>query len=412
MRPGRSISRRRLLQAGSAAAAIAGFPLIVPSSVFGADSPSNRVTVGKIGCGGQGSGLGGVTGQIVAACDTWKPRREKSGAGVTPYHDFRELLAREDIDAVVIATPDHWHVPIAIAAAKAGKDMYVEKPLGVSIELDKACRETIKRYGRVFQYGTQQRSQYHCRYGCELVRSGRIGEIKEILVVSPNSGPGGNARPLPVPEGLDYDMWLGPAPWTEYTGCPNGGDSWYHCYDYALGFIAGWGAHPLDIMVWGFDTHLAGKWEVEGTGKIATEGRNDAVYDWDVRINFENGVKTHFITGGDHTRFIGTEGWIGISRSGISAEPKSLLQSPIGPNDVHLTPSNSHGGNFIAAVRSRGTPVSHIDDAARSDFISHVSDIAIRTGRKIIWDPVKEEIVGDESARRRMGRALRQPWRV
>lgn len=403
-----SVSRRGFLKGAAAVA----FPLVVPSSVFGAGAPSNRITVGKIGCGGQGSGLGGAGGQIVAACDPWKSRREKYGPGVRAYRDFRELLASDDIDAVVIATPDHWHVPIGVAAAAAGKDMYIEKPLGWTIEQDKALRAAIKRYGRVFQYGTQQRSSFHCRFGCELVRSGRIGQVKEIIVTAPNSGPGGNTKPMPVPEDLDWDMWLGPAPWSEYTGCAQGGGNWYHCYDYSLGFISGWGAHPLDILVWGYDTHLAGKWRIEGTGVIPAQGRNDAVYDWDVRIEFENGVKMRYTPGGDHTRFIGTEGWIGISRGGISAEPKSLLQSTLGPNDVHLPRSGNHGLNFIECVRTRGTPVSNIDDAVHSDVISHLSDIAIRLRRAIVWDPVTEQIVGDEQARRMMDRATREPWRV
>jgi len=365
-----------------------------------------------IGCGGRGSGLG--AGQIVAACDPWKDRRERIARRIRgkAYNDFRELLARDDIDAVTIGTPDHWHVPITVAAAKAGKDMYVEKPLGVSVAEDQACREAIKRYRRMFQYGTQQRSMRHCRFGCELVRSGRIGEIREIFVTAPNSGPGGNEQPKPVPPGLDYEMWLGPARWTPYTGCPLGGGNWYHVYDYALGFIAGWGAHPLDILQWGFDTHLAGTLEVEGTGVIPTQGRNDVVYNWDVRIRFANGVKMRFRPGGDHTRFIGTEGWVGISRGGIWAEPQSLLRSAIRPDEVHLVESRGHKGNFIEGVRTRTTPVSNIDDAVRSDIISHLGDIAIRLGRKITWDPVKEEIIGDDQASRMLIRPMREPWHL
>ena len=407
-----SLPRRTFLAVGAGSLAA---PYILTSTALGAPGvrPANdRVNVGMIGCGGRGSGLG--CGQVVAACDVWADRRERiaKSRGGKAYGDFRELLARDDIDAVTIGTPDHWHVPIAVAAAKAGKDMYVEKPLGVSMSLDIACREAIRRYARVFQYGTQQRSSAHCRFGCELVRSGRIGEVKEIIVVAPNSGPGGNTKPLPVPEGLDYETWLGPARWTPYTGCPLGGGNWYHVYDYAIGFIAGWGAHPLDILVWGYDIHKAGVWEVEGTGKISPEGRNDAVYDWDVRITFGNGVKLRFTPGGDHTRFIGTEGWVGISRGSLKAEPESLLKSPIGPNDVHLVQSRGHGGNFIEGVRSRTDPVSFIEDAVRSDFVSHVGDLAIRLRRKLRFDPVQEVFLDDDEANRLMDRPLREPWRV
>jgi len=352
----------------------------------------------------------GLGGQIVAACDPWKGRREKWA--VTAYADFRDLLARDDIDAVMIATPDHWHVPIAVAAAKAGKDMYVEKPLGVCIAQDQACREAVRRYGRVFQYGTQQRSSAHCRLGCELVRSGRIGQVRQIEVFAPDGAPGGNTRPMPVPPDLDHQMWLGPAPWTPYTGCAQGGDSWYHVYDYALGFIAGWGAHPLDILVWAYDTHLVGPWEVKGTGFIDPVGRNDAVCHWDVTFTFADGVRMRFRPGGDLTKFVGSEGSVAISRGGLQGEPPSLLTSPIGPADVRLQESRNHGLNFTECVRTRRSPVSNIEDAVRSDIISHVSDIAIRLGRKVVWDPVKETFGGDAGANRMLSRAMRSPWRL
>jgi len=407
--------RRRITRRGFMALAGAGLaaPYFLTSQALGAPgrpAASDEVTVGMIGVGGRGRGH--TCGRVLAVCDTWQNRREDLARrlGATPVADFREILARDDIDAITVGTPDHWHVPIAVAAAKAGKDMYVEKPLGVSIHEDLVCRDTVRRYGRIFQYGTQQRSSAHCRYGCELVRNGRIGEIKEIIVIAPNSRPGGNDKPLPVPKGLDYDMWLGPARWTPFTGCPLGGHNWYHVYDYALGFIAGWGAHPLDILVWGYDIHKAGIWEIEGTGKIAPEGRNDVVYDWDVRISFGNGVKLRFTPGGDHTRFIGTEGWVGISRGYIKADPPSLLKSPIRPGEIHLPVSRNHKANFIQAVRTRTDPVSFIEDAVRSDLVSHVGDLAIRLGRKLRFDPVKEEFIGDPDATRLMTRPMREPW--
>ena len=407
----RTTTRRRFL-AGAAAAAAA--PLILPSSVLGDEKkapPSDRVGVGHIGVGGQGGGLRGIGGcrgaQSVAVCDAYKSRRGPNG-----YADFRELLAREDVDAVVVATPDHWHVPIAIAAAKAGKDMYVEKPLGVCIAEDLLCRDAIKRYGRVFQYGTQQRSSAHCRFGCELVRNGRIGKVHTIEVVAPNGGRGGSLATAPVPDDLDYEMWIGPAPMVPYTPgrCRTPGTYWI--YDYSIGFLGGWGAHPLDILVWGYDTHLAGIAEVEGTGVIPRDGLYDTVIDWDIRIQYANGVKLRFTPGGDYTKFIGTEGWVGISRGGIQAEPKSLLKSTIGPDEIHLIESNGHGQNFIDGVVTRQQPVSNIDDAVHSDIISLLSDITVRAGRKIRWDPVKETILDDGQAARMMARAYRAPWRL
>ena len=312
---------------------------------------------------------------------------------------------------------------MTIAAAKAGKDVSVEKPLGVSINQDLACREVIKRYDRVFQYGTEARASGHCRLAAELVRNGRIGEVKEIRVKAPNSRPGGARTPRPIPEGLEYDLWLGPAPWRPYAGCPDNGGSWFHVYDYALGFIAGWAAHPLDLLVWAFDTHTAGTWEVEGTGVIDHNGRNDAVTNWDVNIQFSKGVKMSFwATGlkkdehprlaklGNYAQIIGTEGWIAIYYRGMMTEPETLATTTIARDEIHLPVSGGQETNFIECVRNRRPTVAGVDDAVRSDLISHVSDIAIRSGRKITWDPIKEQIVGDDEAARRMTRAVRQPW--
>jgi len=414
----KGFTRRRFLK--GAAAAVAA-PYVLTSTALGAagqPAASERVTIGLIGCGSQGSGvfrgLIGAGGQPIAFADPWVDRREKwaQQTGGTAYADFRELLARDDLDAVCIATTDCWHVHHTVAAAKAGKDMYTEKPLSVSIREDQICRDAVRRYGRMFQYGTQQRSSAHCRYGCELVRSGYIGEVREITVVAPDSVEGGSNTPLPVPEGLDYDMWLGPALWKPYCGQAIGGNGWWHDYDYALGFIAGWGAHPLDILVWGYDTHKTGPWEVEGTAHIPTTGRNNVVMKWDVDIRMANGVKMKFKPGSDYTEFKGTEGWIGISRGGIKADPPSLLKIKLKPDDVHLVESRNHGGNFLESVKTRKDPVSYIEDAVRSDIFSQVSDIAIREGRKIVWDPGKEEIIGDEAASRRLSRVWRDPWRL
>jgi predicted dehydrogenase len=415
----KTVTRRGFVR-GVAGAAIAA-PYVITSNALGsADVPpaSERVTIGLIGCGGRGSAvfrnLIGSGGQPIAASDPWKDRRERWAGQIngTPYADFREMLARDDLDAVAVASTDCWHVHHTVAAAKAGKDVYCEKPLGICIREDLICRQVVRRYDRVFQYGTQQRSSAHCRYGCELVRSGYIGEVKELLVIAPDSSPGNSTKPVPLPEGLDYDMWLGPAPWRPYCGQATGGNAWWHDYEYAIGFIAGWGAHPLDILQWGYDTHKTGPWEVEGTATIPETGRNNVVMKWDVNLQFANGVKMEFRPGGNYTQFTGTEGWIGISRGGIKADPPSLLEIKLKPDDVHLPESRNHGGNFIESVKNRQDAASNIDDAVRSDIISHVSEIAIRMGRKITWDPAKEEIVGDEQASRMLARAYREPWRL
>ena len=420
------ISRRSFLRHSAVAVGGLAMPLVVPASLFGQNAPSKRVALGHIAVGGQGGGLmrGFLAlsqGRSVAVCDPIKERREAAarkvdetyGAkGCRAFNDFRELLACDDIDAVVVATPDHWHVPIAIAAVHAGKDVYVEKPLGLSIEQNKAMRAAVHRYGAVFQYGTQQRSfSQHCGFACELVRNGYIGEVKAVHVIAPNGATGGDPTPQPVPEGFDYDLWLGPAPVTPYTHDRVIGTGRFHIYDYALGFIAGWGAHPLDIAHWGYP-HIPV--EYEGTGRIPTEGLFDTVVDWDVRGRYASGAEFTLKPGSDLTTFVGTKGWVaaGRGRDKLAAEPASLLDVKIKPGEIHLLQEKNHYANFLNCVLSRRTPASNIDSAVQSDFISHLGDICIRTGRRIKWDSAKETIIGDEAACRMMRRPMRAPWTI
>jgi len=403
----------------SAAVAAAGTPYLITSAALGnAEKPpaSERVVLGHIGVGNRGRALlrgfmncQGV--ESVAAADPYKSRRDAAAVMIKgkAYADFRELLAREDVDAVVVATQDHWHVPIAMAAAKAGKDAYVEKPLGISIEQNLLCRKLFREKKRIFQYGTQQRSSKHCRFGCELVRSGRVGKIERIEVIAPNGAAGGSTEEIAVPADLDYDMWLGPAPPAPFTANRCNPPGTYWIYDYSIGYLGGWGAHPLDIMVWGSLDDLTGPMTVEGAGVIPTEGLYDTVYNWDMKIQMAE-VEMTFKPGGDSTKFIGPDGWVRIWRGGIDAEPKSLLESKIGSNDVHLQESARQDQNFIDAIKSRNEAVSPIGDSVRSDIISHLCDIAVRTGRKIAWDPKKEVIVGDAEASKMIHRPMRSPW--
>jgi hypothetical protein len=413
-------------------------PLIITSTALGRGKvppASDRVTIGFIGVGVRGgdgllvNNLKLPEAQCVATCDPFKDRREKwahkidaryaelKGVGTykscATYNDFRELLARTDLDAVAIATPDHWHVPIAIAAVKAGKDIYVEKPLGLTIRQNQALRKAVDRYQRIFQYGTQQRSSKHLRFGCELVRNGRIGKVHTVEVIAPAGSAGGIKDPMPVPAGFDYDLWLGPAPVTPYTNDRCIGYGRYFIYDYSIGYIGGWGAHPLDIAQWGLDADGTSPVEYEGTGVIPTEGLFDTITTWDVRCAYANGVKMKFTSGRVNlTKFIGPEGWIAISREKIDAEPKSLLNSEIGAKEIHLHESANHHGDFLKSVRSRAATVNPVESAVRSDAISHLSQIAIRTGRKIHWDPVMERIIGDDTAAQMLHRPLRKPWRL
>jgi predicted dehydrogenase len=396
------------------------FPYVITSAALGSGAraaASERVTLGHIGAGNQGSYLfkqfqGVKSAQSVAVADAYKDRRElrASQCGGKAYADFREILAREDIDAVIVATPDHWHVPIAVMAARAGKDCYVEKPLGLSVEQDLICRRVFDEHHRVFQYGTQQRSSEHCRLGCELVRSGRIGKVRALEVLAPNGGSGGSTAEVPVPTGFDYETWLGPAPVKPYTvdRCKPKGTYWI--YDQSIGYLGGWGAHPLDILVWGCEDDLAGPWTALGTGKVPDTGLYDTVYDWDMKITFATGATMSFKPGKDSTRFVGSEGWIRIWREGWDAEPKSLLKEKPGPNDVHLAVSANHYENFVHAVKTRSATVSTLSDAIRSDVISHMCDIAVRLDRKITWDPKAETIVGDSEAPQKLHRPMRPPW--
>jgi len=417
---GPQIKRRSLLQ-GLAASTVV-LPYWVSGRALGLEGAapaSERVLTGHIGVGGRGSDLlrgflSNPGAQPVAVADAYQDRREAMAAAIQgkAYADFRELLARDDIDAVVIATPDHWHVPIALMAAKAGKHAYVEKPLGLTIEQDLICRNVFQQKKLVFQYGTQQRSSAHCRFGCELVRSGKIGELKRIEVIAPDGGAGGVTEPADPPPNLDYEMWIGPAPMKPYTPsrCVTPGTYWI--YDYAIGFLAGWGAHPLDIMVWGCDADLAGPMTFQGTGEIPKEGLYDTVIHWDVNVRMANGIEMTFKPGSDSTKFIGTEGWVDVRRAGITAEPKSLLDIQLGPDDVHLTVSPRHDINFTDSIKAGKEAISPVADAARSDIISQMCDIAIRLGREVTWDPKTEQIVNDAEASAMMRRPMREPWRL
>ena len=412
-------ARRNFLKAATLAVAS---PLVVPSTVFGTTAPSERVTVGHIGVGNMGRGLFAATQQValaqsVAVADCFRSRRDGIAAifGGDSYLDFTEIIARDDIDCVVVGTPDHWHVPQAIAAARAGKGAYVEKPIGLTIEQNIVCERVFKENNAVFQYGTQQRSIRHCWLGCQLVRQGAIGEIHTIEVDAPNGGAGGSTAEISIPDDLGqdgYDMWLGPAPMVPYTvdRCKPNGTYWI--YDQSIGFLSGWGSHPLDIMVWGSDADLSGPIVVEGTGTIPTEGLYDTVFNWDMNIKLGD-VDLIFRTGGDRTRFIGEQGWIEVRRGGISASDEALLQ--ITPEQEWTMQGRwdhlEHMENFILGVKNGTTPVSTLRDAVRSDNISHLCDIAVRTNSVVRWDPIAMQLIEPTAAQSAMiGRPMRAPW--
>jgi len=411
------MKRRNFLKAATLTVAA---PLVVPSTLFGQDSPNERITVGIIGVGDRGRGhLIGVQGmknaQSVAVADCFKSRRE-GGAAVCKgkaYADFREIIARDDIDCVIIASHCHWHVPMAVAAAKAKKHIYCEKSLGWTIAQNLACEKAVNESGVVFIYGTQQRSQTNCWLGCQLVRQGAIGRVHTIEVDAQNGHTGGSAAPAPIPADLGedgYDMWVGPAPLRPYSPdrCSFPGTALM--YDVSVGRMAGWGSHSLDILVWGSEADLSGPVIVEGTGKIPTEGLYDTVYDWDMKIKLGD-VDMVFKPGGGRVRFIGEHGWIEVHRDGTTASDEGLLRIEPENNEKTLTRSPYHMGHFFDCVRDGTTPVSSIRDAVRSDNLTHLCDMAVRTESTVKWDAVKRQLIDPTAEQTAMlDRETREPW--
>ncbi len=428
-----TMKRRTFLKAASAA--VFGAPFIVPSRVLGQHAPGNKFTIGVIGCGNMGNSnmrafLKRPDVQVVAVCDLDRARRleakkavedhyaAQSGAGsysgCDDYIDFRDIIGRADIDIVSIAVPDHWHSIPAIMAANAKKDIYGEKPLARTIHEGRAIVEAVKRNGVIWQTGSWQRSQAHFHNACQLVRNGRIGDIKEIEVGLPTGKPIDPQPEMPVPDGFEYDFWLGPAPWAPYTE--------QRCHwnfrwilDYSGGQLTDWAGHHCDIAHWGMGAELTGPVEIQGEGVYPREGLWDAVTEYRFECMYENGIK---VTVANErkipmgVKFIGTEGWLHVNRRGTDAEPRSVLTSIIGPNEIHLYKSNDHYENFIECVRSRQETITPPEVAQRSISVGHLGDIAMQLGRTLKWDPAREQFVGDTEADRMLSRSFRSPWRL
>jgi predicted dehydrogenase len=452
--------RNFLKQTTGLALSAAAFPSLASNAVLGKSgkvAPSNRIVIGCIGVGPQGQGdmgnfLNQKDAQVVAVCDVMASHLEQARARVNKhyqssdcrtYGDFREVIARKDIDAFLIATPDHWHVLTALAAVRAGKDVYVEKPLGINLAEDWALRKEVHRCKRVFQFGTQQRSSRIFRLACALVRNGRIGKLKHINAWSPASAPGGSTEVVPVPPGLNYDLWLGPAAFRPHTQnlCAGAGaqKTWWYMSQFALGFIAGWGIHPMDIAVWGGGDLLSGPVEVEGRGTFHAEGACDTATGWNIDMKFGSGVTLRFEGTpnwpnpgapacdiwthrqewsqryrriAEHgTAFEGTDGWVHVDRSGINLQPENLIDEDENAFHVQLTRSPDHVRNFLDCVKSRASTVCPIDESVWSDTLCEISDIALRLNRKVVWDPKKERFIGDSEANLRLlPRPMRAPW--
>lgn len=455
-------SRRKFLTDSAKAAIGTGiafsFPSIVPASVFGKNAPSNRINVAAIGTGriSRGHDMPGVWqhnyAQIVAVCDVDSKRAEegkilvneyyskrdgKPFDGVKVYTDHRELLINKDIDAVLISTPDHTHAMIGVAAAKAKKHIYMQKPASLTIKEGRIISDVVQKSGVKFQIGSQQRSSEQFRYAAELVRNGRIGKLKTVYVGLPGDPPGGNKNEMPVPKNLNYDMWLASTPEVYYTEDrvhpQNGYDrpGWLRCEQFGAGMITGWGAHHIDSAHWGMGMERSGPVEIWCDNvEFATGGlwdvhgifKTEALYADSVKMivsnEFQNGIK-----------FEGSDGWIFVSRGDyqatssdpgagttqakkIDASDPKILTSVIGENEFHFTVSTNHHGNWLEAIRDNKETIAPAEEAHRSCSACLLHHIAMKLKRKIYWDPAKEEFKNDEQANNMLSRSQRKGYEV
>jgi len=433
------MDRRQFLKTAAVggAAAVAGFPTIVKATALGrggAVAPSDRTVMAGIGFGMMGPGnmenfLEKPEVQWVAVCDldtvplamakgiVDKKYGNKSCA---TYHDFRELYLRKDLDAVSIAVPDHWHAILSVAALRAGFDVYGEKPLTHSLREGRALCDAVKRYGRVWQTGSWQRSVENFHQAAELVRNGRIGKVKRIEVGLPAghydfAGTFGQEALVAPPPNLDYEFWVGPAPWWPYSKA-RVHMNWRWNMDFGGGQYMDWIGHHLDIAHWGMGWDETGPVEIEAAGEFPTSGIYNSPTRYSVKARYADGTPMVLAGGHDEiwsgTKWIGEYGWIWVDRGQFETEPASLKREVVGPGEVRLYKSRDHHQNFLDCVRSRGETITPAETAHRSASVGHLGVIAMEVGRKIKWDPATETIIGDPEAERLLGHSYRKPWQL
>ena len=433
-------------------------PTIVPSSVFGKNAPSNRINIGAIGCGriSRTHDMPGVWKydqvRIVAVSDVDKNRLadakklvegyytkkfNKPYTGVNTYENYLDLLADKDVDAVLISTPDHWHAKQAIDAVYAGKDVYLQKPASLTIEEGRQMSNAVNATGRILQIGSQQRSMKQFHRACELVRNGRIGQLVSIEVRLPGDPAGGDPTPMPVPDALNYDMWLGQTPMVPYTvdrvhpQKGYGRPGWLRCEQFGAGMITGWGAHHFDIAHWAMGKEYSGPIEISATAQFPKTGLWDVHGDFNSEMLYDNGVVVKGMVDGpgkpNGVLFTGTEGWIFVSRGNyrasasdpvsdassggpLSASNPSILKSVIGENEIHLYESDDQHGNWLECVRSRKMPIAPAEVAHRACSACLLQHIAMKLGRKLYWDPRAEKFRNDDEANAMLSRPQRAPY--
>ena len=412
-------------------------------------APSERIALGFIGIGMMGRGhlrccLGYPEAQVVAACDVdrWRSENAKktveeayaasrpSGTyrGCHTYNDLRELVARDDIDAVVIATGDRWHALSAILAAEAGKDIYCEKPMSLTLGEARAMVDATRRYGRVFQTGLQQRSTYEFRKACGLVQKGAIGKVKIVYVCFPGTSGAVNLPAEPVPEGLDWDLWLGPSPWRPFNNRfhhyqqPRHVVPWHFCRDFGGGNLTSNAVHAFDVVQWGLGMDDSGPVEVipPETGQYPSltykyangvllqvdwkldKGKHFVPEGWDVNTRIQN----------FGALFVGEDGWIHVGRQGfLQSYPKEIVAGTPGTTDP-FHPVNSHHRDWMECIKTRQLPACDVEIGCRSTSVAHLGCIAHWTGRSLKWNPRAEQFIGDEDANRLRSRTMRDPWRL
>ena len=413
-------SRRRFLQTATAAVA---FPTIIPASVRGQNPPSSRVQLGVIGTGGKATGgarnfQSVTTAQITALADPNRPNMKpfRDAFGVPEdrcYADFNELLALKDIDAVLVGTPDHWHVPASIAAAKAGKHVYCEKPMGVSITEGQGLVKAIRDSGVIFQHGTQLRSQACTRIACELVRNGYFGNVRKVIIGSPPGLASGSVAPQSVPPTLDWKMWAGPGTPVDYRDAivgdiPGKGlRGWYFMKRFSpSGWVAGYGVHDIDLAHWGLGLEHTGPVRIEGRGTFPKEGLFDTVLDYELTFTYADGRQILMTDTGKNrhgVKFMHENGtdWV-FCRSELDASNRDLLRVKLKDSDTKLYESKLHELNFIESIQSGKPTITPVDVAHRSTSVCHLGAICLDLGRPLAWDPMAEKFVNDDEANKRL----------
>jgi len=433
-----------------------GFPTIVPAHVLGGkDAPSNKINIGQIGCGriARTHDLPGTwkheKARIMAVCDLDRHRTEetkqlveeyytkKTGQSnyidVKMYDDYREMLLNKDIDAVMISTPDFWHAQPAMEAALAGKDIYLQKPTSLTIHEGRQLANVIKKTGRILQVGTQQRSTSQFRIAAELVRNGRIGKLHTVKVGLPGDPSGPPAPAMPVPNGFNYDMWLGSTPYVPYTEIavhPQKGydrPGWLRMEQFGAGMITGWGQHHFDSAAWGMDTEYTGPVSVEALAEFPKSGLWNVHGDFMSKAEYANGI-TMYTSGGfpNGIRYEGSEGWIFVSRGDYAATPTDptskvrskaldasdpkILSSVIGANEIHLYHSDDQHGNWLDCIETRKEPISPIEIGHRACTVCLITHVAMKVPGKLQWDPSKEIFVNNKEANSWLRRSQRAPY--